>query len=186
MALRAPSELTNLYWEQELEPPAPRTQFLIERFFLQVEESFKTADVALCRGGRIDWEISLGNWSCSENWSFSENWSCSENWFCSAICNSMSTCSHYTWAPASLACGLRTTPPGGMVRSLKAKLFRSGWEVQFWCCRWICQTLRREAPTWAARWGTRSSWGKSRGSGMPENARSGVRWTMVKIRRKVL
>lgn len=47
----------------------------------QVEESFKTADVALCR----------------------------------AICNSMSTCSHYTWAPASLACGLRTTPPGGMV-----------------------------------------------------------------------
>ena len=41
----------------------------------------------------------------------------------SAICNSMSTCSHYTWAPASLACGLRTTPPGGMVGlHLKAKL----------------------------------------------------------------
>ena len=53
----------------------------------QVEESFKTADVALCR----------------------------------AICNSMSTCSHYTWAPASLACGLRTTPPGGMV-SLPAEV----------------------------------------------------------------
>lgn len=46
-----------------------------------VEESFKTADVSLCR----------------------------------AICMSMSSCSHYTWAPASLACGLRTTPAGGMV-----------------------------------------------------------------------
>ena len=47
----------------------------------------------------------------------------------SAICNSMSTCSHYTWAPASLACGLRTTPPGGMVGWLKAELARLRWSL---------------------------------------------------------
>ena len=44
-----------------------------------------------------------------------------ENLSFPAICNSMSTCSHYTWAPASLACGLRTTPPGGMVGFQKNK-----------------------------------------------------------------
>ena len=128
-------------------PPALRPPIL--RF--KVEESFKTADVALCRGKWVGasklrksatWGIVLLNfrvllclWQCSviPSKSLFVLQVRKRSIFCrsvfsyqpslttykclsTAICNSMSTCSHYTWAPASLACGLRTTPPGGMVR----------------------------------------------------------------------
>ena len=108
-----------------------------------------------------------------------------ENWSCSAICNL------FNWSIlfSNLQLHVHMLPLhlGPCIPCLWTENDSTGRHGSFsqtktqidistvLMLRWICPTLRRGAPTWAGLWGTRSLWGKSQGSGMPENARSGAR-----------